>query len=410
MKAWIATSWRQIPKWQQRLSLLLLFLCAFLILLRLPLFHSLTFSSAPDSWQEEQVAFDDPAFEFHQDELDKQLQQTPSLSEHSQVKQTEPSIKVAQSAQQSQRVSKNKVLVFGEIKGNFYQSAKALGLSLKQIQSVVLGLQPQVDLGKPQIGVNYLTLILTAPKFSLSAQDMSQMQIEAALYRTPRKDYSIFRASNSGFYSRQGQTQESTFQRLPLLSQARISSNFNPQRLHPVTGKIAPHYGTDFAVPVGTPVVATSDGEVVKIGNHPLAGRYIVLRYNRAYRARFLHLSKVLVHQGQKVNRGQQIALSGATGRVTGPHLHFELIKFGQAINPMTAKLPQSDPLSPAQRREFLAKINQDLPLMQRQADQYQPRVSPQSAPMQPQPLFQPNNQSSDRQVSLFNPNSGERS
>ena len=139
----------------------------------------------------------------------------------------------------------------------------------------------------------------------------------------------------------------------------RVSSGFSPRRRNPVTGVVMPHNGTDFAVRVGTPVLATGSGVVVKATSHRAAGRYIILRHNGKYSTQYMHLSKLLVKPGQKVKQGQTIGLSGNTGRSTGPHLHYEFRVNDRAVDPMRVDLPVNDPMSGKQRRAFLAKVRE---------------------------------------------------
>ncbi|MGL6295309.1 MAG: peptidoglycan DD-metalloendopeptidase family protein, partial [Plesiomonas sp.] len=97
-------------------------------------------------------------------------------------------------------------------------------------------------------------------------------------------------------------------------------------------------------------------------GYHPYAGNYVVIRLGRQYQTRFLHLSKLLVKQGQKVKKGDRVALSGNTGRSTGPHLHYEFLLNGRAVDPLKVKLPMSDGLAGKDRRSFLARTKEFLP------------------------------------------------
>ena len=132
-----------------------------------------------------------------------------------------------------------------------------------------------------------------------------------------------------------------------------MSSGFNPRRKHPVTGRISPHNGTDWATPTGTPIVSTGDGVVIMTRKHPYAGNYVVIEHGSRYKTRYLHLSKILVRKGQKVSRGQRIGLSGATGRVTGPHIHYELIDRGRPVNALTANIPMAQSVPKSQMVEF---------------------------------------------------------
>jgi murein DD-endopeptidase MepM/ murein hydrolase activator NlpD len=108
----------------------------------------------------------------------------------------------------------------------------------------------------------------------------------------------------------------------------RISSFFNPNRKHPVTGKVRPHKGVDFAVPVGTPVTAAGSGTVSLVNpNHKDFGQVAMISHPDGTSSLYAHNSQLLVTQGQKVEAGQQIALSGNTGLSSGPHVHFEMMK-----------------------------------------------------------------------------------
>ncbi len=155
------------------------------------------------------------------------------------------------------------------------------------------------------------------------------------------------------YYDLNGESLARAFSRYPTKSRYRLSSHFNPYRKHPVTGRVRPHNGTDFATPIGTPILATGDGVVTRVTNHPYAGLYIVIEHGDKYKTRFLHLSKALVRKGQTVSRGQKIALSGNSGRSTGPHLHYELHVNGRPVNAMTAPIPVAEGVGDKQRLAF---------------------------------------------------------
>jgi len=192
----------------------------------------------------------------------------------------------------------------------------------------------------------------------------AQSQLLGVRLRSGGKDYYAFRAEDGKFYDRNGSGLARGFMRFPTVKQYRVSSNFNPRRLNPVTGRIAPHKGVDFALPVGTPVLAVGDGEVVMAKNGGAAGNYVAIRHGRQYMTRYMHLKKVLVKPGEKVKRGDRIALSGNTGRSTGPHLHFEIWINNQAVNPLTAKLPRMEGLTGKERSDYMAQVKINLPLL----------------------------------------------
>ncbi|WP_018880621.1 MULTISPECIES: peptidoglycan DD-metalloendopeptidase family protein [unclassified Thioalkalivibrio] len=164
-------------------------------------------------------------------------------------------------------------------------------------------------------------------------------------YEGERIEIRAARNVNGRFYTPEGESLLPPFDRRPFAGNYRISSSFNPRRRHPVTGRVAPHHGTDFAMPVGTPILAPADGRVTRVENHPYAGRFIVIEHGQGYSTRYLHLQRQLVRPGQTVERGDRIALSGNTGRSTGPHLHYEIHVNNRPQNPMRVELPESDAL-----------------------------------------------------------------
>ncbi|MCC5854029.1 MAG: peptidoglycan DD-metalloendopeptidase family protein, partial [Alkalimonas sp.] len=172
-----------------------------------------------------------------------------------------------------------------------------------------------------------------------------------------RQQLTAFLHENGQYYDAEGNSLQRAFMRIPLQREFRISSPFNPRRLHPVTRRVSPHNGTDFATPTGTPVLAAADGVVIRVENHPFAGRYIEIQHHGQYKTRYLHLDRALVRNGQRVERGQRIALSGATGRVTGPHLHYELHVNNRPVNPMTANIPLAQPIPDEGRDAFFEKV-----------------------------------------------------
>lgn len=118
-------------------------------------------------------------------------------------------------------------------------------------------------------------------------------------------------------------------------------------------------------MPPGTPIYATGDGEVTRVKNHPYAGKYIEIQHDGQYLTRYLHLNKIGVRRGQKVKRGEQIALSGNTGRSTGPHLHYELHIKNHAVNPITAKIPMATSIAKNKFKAFQDRISAIIALME---------------------------------------------
>jgi len=251
----------------------------------------------------------------------------------------------------------NRVLS-GTINDSFVGSAKDAGLTSNEVRSVIKALQWQMDFRKLRNGDKFAVLMSREMLDGKSQQS----QLLGVRLRMGDKDYYAIRAADGKFYDRSGSGLSQGFMRFPTIRQYRVSSNFNPHRLNPVTGRIAPHKGVDFAMPLGTPVLAVGDGEVIVSKRSGAAGNYVAIRHGRQYMTRYMHMKKLLVKLGDKVKRGERIGLSGSTGRSTGPHLHFEIWINNQAVNPLMAKLPQMEGLTGKDRSEYLAQVREVIP------------------------------------------------
>jgi murein DD-endopeptidase MepM/ murein hydrolase activator NlpD len=126
----------------------------------------------------------------------------------------------------------------------------------------------------------------------------------------------------------------------------RISSNFNPNRRHPILNTIRAHKGTDYAAPRGTPVRATADGTVTWAARNGSFGNLVVIKHNGSFETKYAHLNGYAsgVGNGTRVEQGQVIGYVGTTGGATGPHLHYEFLVDGVHRNPRTIldELPQA--------------------------------------------------------------------
>ncbi|WP_338556417.1 murein DD-endopeptidase MepM [Erwinia sp. E_sp_B04_7] len=246
----------------------------------------------------------------------------------------------------------------GTVNGSFVNSAKQAGLNSGEISAVIKALQWQMDFRKLRNGDKFSVLMSREMLDGKSEQS----QLSGVRLQSGGKNYYAIRAEDGKFYDRTGAGLAQGFMRFPTVKQYRVSSNFNPRRLNPVTGRIAPHKGVDFAIPVGTPVLAVGDGEVIVSKRSGGAGNYVAIRHGRQYMTRYMHMKKLLVKPGEKVKRGERIGLSGSTGRSTGPHLHFEIWINNQAVNPLTAKLPRMEGLTGKDRSAYLAQVREVMP------------------------------------------------
>ncbi len=252
---------------------------------------------------------------------------------------------------------KNDVVV-GTLDGSFVSSARAAGLTNGEINAVTKALQWQLDFRKLRKGDRF-SVLLSREKLNGKNENS---QLLGVRMQSGGKDYYAIRSTDGKFYNKDGAGLAKGFLRYPTTKQYKISSQFNPRRLHPITGRVAPHKGVDFAMPIGSPVLAVGDGEVVVAKFSGAAGNYVAIRHGRQYSTRYMHLNKILVKPGQKVKRGDRIGLSGNTGRSTGPHLHYELWVNELAVNPLTATLPRSDGLAGKDRAEYVALVKEVVP------------------------------------------------
>ena len=210
-------------------------------------------------------------------------------------------------------------LYAGSVTGSFARSAQATGLSSSSVTELTRILQKKLDFRRDSRRGDQFQVLVESDMIDGETLDS---RVLAVKYDGERMDLTVVRnTTDDNFYTPEGSSLDPAFARHPFEGNYRLSSNFNPRRLHPVTGRVSPHNGTDFAMPIGTPITAPANGRVERVGNHHAAGRYIVVRHDNGYRTRYLHLSQPLVSQGERVTMGDRIALSGNTGRSTGPHL-----------------------------------------------------------------------------------------
>ncbi|WP_224414430.1 peptidoglycan DD-metalloendopeptidase family protein [Modicisalibacter tunisiensis] len=257
-------------------------------------------------------------------------------------------------------------LFAGTVNGSFAGSAAATGLSSGDVAELTNLLAKKINFRRVTRRGDHFQVLVESDMIDGKAMDS---RILAAHYEGQRTDLTVVRNDEDDrFYTPDGHSLDPAFNRYPFKGHYRISSSFNLRRVNPVTKRVSPHYGTDFAMPRGTPVRAPADGRVVKAAyQRGGAGNYLVIRQDNGYKTRYMHLSKKLVKEGDRVKMGQRIALSGNTGRSTGPHLHYEIMVNNRPVDAMRVKLPESKNLSgkalaafKQQAKPLLAKLEDD--------------------------------------------------
>ena len=161
---------------------------------------------------------------------------------------------------------------------------------------------------------------------------------------------------NEGHYDKSGKSVQKALMKTPI-NGARLSSSFG-MRKHPIDGFNKMHKGTDFAAPMGTPIMASGNGVIKKAGWCGGGGNCVVIKHNSTYKTVYAHMSKFAkgIRKGTRVKQGQTIGFVGSTGKSTGPHLHYEVIVNGKRINSQTLKLPSGKILKGNERKVFETK------------------------------------------------------
>ena len=156
------------------------------------------------------------------------------------------------------------------------------------------------------------------------------------------------------YWNEKGESMRKAFLKAPL-KYSRVSSGFSHARRHPVTRKVQPHYGVDYAAPAGTPVMSIGDGVVTSVKYEGAGGNTVRITHNSVYKTAYLHLSKYAkgLKVGQRVRQGEVIGYVGSTGRSTGPHLDFRVWKNGSPVNPLKMDSPPAEPLKGEHKTAF---------------------------------------------------------
>jgi len=174
-----------------------------------------------------------------------------------------------------------------------------------------------------------------------------------------------------GYYDGTGRSLRKSFLKSPL-EFTRITSRFTYARPHPILGGTLPHLAVDYAAPSGTPVRAVADGTISKAGWDGGYGILVRIRHRSGYETGYAHLSRVAagIRVGARVNQRQVIGYTGSTGLSTGPHLHYEVVKGGQRVNPLNERFIPGEPIAAADRpafdqqtRELLSRLEEEAPM-----------------------------------------------
>jgi murein DD-endopeptidase MepM/ murein hydrolase activator NlpD len=193
-------------------------------------------------------------------------------------------------------------------------------------------------------------------KIFAAEYDNAGKKYQALLYRDP--------AGQPGYYTAEGKSLQKAFLRSPLKFGAAVTSHFSKARFHPILKTYRAHLGTDYGAPIGTPVQSIGSGKVIFAGRKGGEGNMVQIAHANGYETMYLHLSRMFVRLGERVEIGKTIGLVGSTGLSTGPHLDFRILQKGRYKNFEKLGLPPSDPVSKKSFPEFSALREKWLPLL----------------------------------------------
>ncbi|EPY5314132.1 peptidoglycan DD-metalloendopeptidase family protein [Klebsiella pneumoniae] len=209
------------------------------------------------------------------------------------------------------------------VKENAYLSATRSGLESNEIATLQRSLPSRFNLRHLKKNES-LKLVLQ--------KKAGKSRVVAYKFTSGSFNYTAYRISDKKFYNLSDTSGKGSLD-YPLPATARLSSPFNPARLNPVSGKVSPHNGIDYSMPMNTKIVSVIDGKITRAEYNSTMGYFVEVTGKAGVKTRYLHLNKILVTKGARVTRGGAIALSGNSGRSSGPHLHYELVINNNPVN-----------------------------------------------------------------------------
>jgi len=248
---------------------------------------------------------------------------------------------------------------YGVIESSLFESAAQAGLSDKTIMNVA---------GIFAWDVDFILDIRTDDNYYVQYEEIWQDgefvtdgEIIVAEFNNNGRQIQAIRFKDkenvTDYFTPEGDSVRKAFIRAPV-DFTRISSNFNPNRRHPILNTIRAHRGVDYAAPRGTPIKAAGDGKVIFRGNKSGYGKVVIVQHGGNITTLYAHMSSFAAKArvGARVRQGQTIGYVGMTGLATANHLHYEYRLSGVHRNPRTVSLPDAEPINDEYRQQFLTE------------------------------------------------------
>ncbi|WP_425991135.1 peptidoglycan DD-metalloendopeptidase family protein [Brevundimonas sp. TWP2-3-2] len=256
-----------------------------------------------------------------------------------------------------ERVTHETVVLKSEVRGSLSATAQRMGADAAVRRKANQLFAHRFDLDRDVRAADEFTLV-----FDRSVTEAGRTVDTGDLLYAEMKGVVFYRFQPAGareaqYYDATGKNMRSSMMRTPLDRAARVSSSFG-FRVHPISGYRKMHQGIDFAAGTGTPVVAPSDGVVVEARRWGGYGNWLRIRHANGLESGYGHLSRygAGIRAGQRVSQGQVVAYVGSTGASTGPHLHYEIWRNGQRINPSGIRMDESSVLAGNELAAFRAE------------------------------------------------------
>jgi murein DD-endopeptidase MepM/ murein hydrolase activator NlpD len=251
----------------------------------------------------------------------------------------------------------------GDIEGSLWRSLEKAGASPTLVAVFVDAFAFDIDFHTDTRAGDRFSVLVSERR--ADGEFLGYERVLAARYQGARGDFEVYWWQPSpkkagAYYDAEGKGIKRTFLKSPLKF-SRVSSQFNPKRMHPVLHREKGHMGTDYAAPVGAPVWAASDGKIVFRGDKGGAGNMVIILHGNGLKTLYMHLSKFEDGQkvGQRVEQKQVIGYVGMTGLATGPHLHFGVQKNGRYVDPQSVDMQREKNLPKSQRKAFKRKVRE---------------------------------------------------
>lgn len=255
-------------------------------------------------------------------------------------------------------VDRTPLRIQGQVGDSLYRSARAAGVPARAVESYIRAIASKLSLGSDVNADARFDLIVEHARAATGETEVGKL-LYAGLYRGARKTQLLqwTVGGRTDWYEASGVGQARGGGFAQPVAYARISSGFG-MRFHPLLGYTRLHRGVDYAAPYGAPIRAVSDGFVANAGWAGGYGNQVRIAHSNILGTSYSHMSRIVVSPGSRVLQGQVIGYVGSTGLSTGPHLHFEVYRSGQVVNPMAVNFASTSLLSGNELSQFRARLS----------------------------------------------------